>query len=474
MKPTHIAVLATVAVVSLAACGGGGSNQPTTEPPPTDEESLPPPDTRPDVYPPLPFQVAALARQAPIVDLSGTLHVGADVAPPRASLASEPSVRGVTISSGTVTDGISRADMLAYLEHDAAAGTGGAYAHGYLARFGSVPPVVRVAEGTPPELIDVAVHAVQLINASLPHDWQLRFNAVPGPAGEDRITEGEILIEFAPNAVWPTRIRTLGSCLHGAGCADRRLTATPPYAATGGRVWIDPDQLPGIHLQSATIHELLHVLGRAHGESERFTSVMASSQLPGHMLFPVDREALLATYGWLTEGITRGEDLASSFGRWADTSLHIRGDIDDLEGAAFGVRYSHNGLSQPWAFGPTPHTNLADSGELSGTASWAGLLLGYGLESIVAGHADLSIELSTMQGILDFSNLRALTELGSETVVTWGDGDLSYSVRVRDNTFVQTGGDDGIVTGIFVGSRHEGMAGTLHRDDLAAAFGGSR
>ena len=30
------------------------------------------------------------------------------------------------------------------------------------------------------------------------------------------------------------------------------------------------------------------------------------------------------------------------------------------------------------------------------------------------------------------------------------------------------------MTGIFVGSRHEGMAGTLQRDDLAAAFGGSR
>ena len=30
------------------------------------------------------------------------------------------------------------------------------------------------------------------------------------------------------------------------------------------------------------------------------------------------------------------------------------------------------------------------------------------------------------------------------------------------------------MTGIFTGSRHEGMAGTLDRDDLTAAFGESR
>ena len=41
--------------------------------------------------------------------------------------------------------------------------------------------------------------------------------------------------------------------------------------------------------------------------------------------------------------------------------------------------------------------------------------------------------------------------------------------------FVQTGDNgDGAVTGGFFGNMHEGMAGTLERDDLAAGFGGVR
>ena len=53
-------------------------------------------------------------------------------------------------------------------------------------------------------------------------------------------------------------------------------------------------------------------------------------------------------------------------------------------------------------------------------------------------------------------------------------GNVGYSVGIRGNTFVRTGGDDGIVPGIFVGPQHQGMGGTLERDDLAAGFGGVR
>ena len=53
----------------------------------------------------------------------------------------------------------------------------------------------------------------------------------------------------------------------------------------------------------------------------------------------------------------------------------------------------------------------------------------------------------------------------------WGDGDLGYSITVRGNTFRETGGDEGILTGSFVGRQHEGAVGTLERQDLSAAFG---
>ena len=463
---------AAAAALSLAACGGGGEDQPVTE---SSAVHAPPPQqtTTFDGYPSLPLQTPTLVRQAPIVDLGGTLHVGADVAPARNSLTPRPSVRGVTLSSRIVRDGISRGEMIAYLRHDASQYASEPYPDGFVLRFDSTPPVVRVAEGTPPELTHIAVHAVQLVNASLPHGWQLRFSDAPGPAGAGPIAEGEIVIEFAPFAEWPARIAAPGnSCTEGAGCADWNWAAALPPRIVGGKIWIDPGLLPGIHLQSATVHELVHFLGRAHADPERFTSVMASSQLAGHMLFPLDRETLLAIYGRLTEGIARGEELASTFGPWADTSVHIRGDIDAVDGAAFGVRSSHNGLAQAWAFGPTPHTNLADNRALSGTASWSGFLAGFGFGTAVGGTADLSIELATLRGELDFAELTESMGAGTET--TWGDGDLGYAVRVRGNTFVQTGGDDGIVTGIFVGSGHEGMAGTLRRDDLEAAFGGSR
>ena len=56
----------------------------------------------------------------------------------------------------------------------------------------------------------------------------------------------------------------------------------------------------------------------------------------------------------------------------------------------------------------------------------------------------------------------------------WGDGDLGYTIAVNGNTFVQTGGDTGTVTGAFLGRAHEGMGGVLERNDLSAGFGGKR
>ena len=138
-----------------------------------------------------------------------------------------------------------------------------------------------------------------------------------------------------------------------------------------------------------------------------------------------------------------------------------------------------NGLDQPWATGPAPLTNLADNSALSGTASWSGRLLGFTpAAEPVAGAAELAIALATLDGDLDFTGLehwstgQAPGAAGSGTV--WSDGDLSYTVDVRGNTLTPTGGDDGIVTGAFLGTAHQAMRGTLQRDDLSAAFGGSR
>lgn len=133
----------------------------------------------------------------------------------------------------------------------------------------------------------------------------------------------------------------------------------------------------------------------------------------------------------------------------------------------------------PWAFGSAPWTDLSDNPMLSGTATWSGRLRGFTptLES-VGGAAELAVELETLDGQLDFTGLEfweANTTPGPVgTGTVWGDGDLRYLLNVRGNTFVQTGGDPGTVTGAFFGARHEAMGGVLKRTDLTADFGGAR
>ncbi len=201
--------------------------------------------------------------------------------------------------------------------------------------------------------------------------------------------------------------------------------------------------------------------------------------VPGHILFPIDRAALLAAYGRFDPGTQPDELTAENLGAWTDTSFHLRGDADFPGGqASFGVA-SSNGLIQPWAAGPTPWTNLVDNNDLSGSAAWNGALLGVTPSSeTVAGDARLTVRLRSLNGQIYFTGLEkwgvneAPGAAGSGT--TWGDGDLGYTIEVRGNTFIQTGGDDGKVTGAFFGVSHEAMGGVLERADLAAGFGGKR
>ena len=97
---------------------------------------------------------------------------------------------------------------------------------------------------------------------------------------------------------------------------------------------------------------------------------------------------------------------------------------------------------------------------------------------MVAAAADMTMELATLSGRIDFTDLESWAPhatpgtIGSGSL--WQDGDLSYTLEMHGNTFVQTGGDDGTVTGAFFGPSREGMGGVLVRDDLSAGFGGSR
>ena len=440
--------------------------------------------------PDLPLQTPEQAGQAPTVALGDTIHVGADVAPPADALTQAAAHGDASVAHGTVQDGIGAAELIAYLEADADSyrDEQSGMSEGLFLRFGTTPPTVRVADGTPSGLVDETVRAVQAINAALPRGWQLGFGSDPAPAGTVMPSSGEILVRFARQENWPAdAVPPAGEDI---GLSEPLyvpiLTGDPPTLSgieiDGGRVLVDHTRTKGLERLGVIAHELIHLLGRGHVDAARFPETImvdgGSEGLTEHILHPLDREALLAVYGRLEPGAVPA-DIATELDDWADTSLHVRGalDIGDSE-IAFGAAL-RNGLAQPWASGPRPDAALAGNAALSGSVRWSGRLLGLTPDAeAVAGAAALSVDLATMLGTADFTGLEQWAADAAPgaagTGATWHDGDLSYAIAVRGNTFVQTGGDDGTVTGAFFGLAHEGMGGVLERDDLSAGFGGKR
>lgn len=394
--------------------------------------------------------------QAPVVSFhphgSGDpwLHVGADVA-------------SETRGTGQVA---------AYLVDDAGA-------DGRVRRFGAKPPTVRVIAGAAPDMVLDVLMAVRLVNASLPDGWQLSFDPEPGAGGSGQPGDGEILVAFQPRGQWPAGL-SAGS--HARGLAERWFRPDSGVILSG-RIWIDTDPRALIDAQPRRViivHEILHTLGRDHPGAS-FSTVMNSPPegVPGHVLHPLDREALTATYGWLEPG-TPASSIAMELAEWSEYSLRLADRLQLPEqpcplaagcGAApavsFGVA-ARNGLAQPWAAGPGPRTSLRDSA-LSETVRWAGRVLGFTPKGEpVAGTAVLTMDMATLDARLLLDGLE--TGAGKP----WGRGGLEYAVTVRGNTFAQAGGDDGVVTGAFLSPGHELAGGVLKRHDLTAAWGGKR
>ena len=445
----------------------------------------------------LSLQAPRHAVQAPIVGVDGRLHVGADVAPPPGELPVATRHGETTVSHGTVRDGVGEAVLIDYILADAAsyanpdeeADTGDSLlTEGLIFRFAATPPTVRVAYETPPELLDETVRVVQAINAALPRDWQLDFTEARAPTEPAALGDGEILVTFAPQADWPPdAMPPMGEDI---GLAEPRYSIVPtgdpvlPWRIeiVGGRIWVDPSQTSGLERPGVIAHELIHLLGRGHVDPDRFPATLmvagGSEELSTHILHPLDREALLAVYGRMEPG-TSPDQLADELGPWSETSTHVQGvlEVGDEE-VSFGVA-RRNGHSQPWAEGPMPPAVLGDSASLSGSVRWTGRLLGLTPRSeTVAGAATLTVDIVTLHGTADFTDLRHwepdVAPGPADGGSVWLDGDLNYRIEVRGNTFIQTGGDSGTVTGAFFGQGHEGVGGVVVRDDLSAGFGGRR
>ncbi len=401
--------------------------------------------------------------------------MGAGVKPEANQLGAVRQDGDTVISSGHVRDGAGREAVIAFVGQ-------------FIENFSQLhedepslhtwesPPVVRVAEGATPRQTDYAVQAVQIINAYLPRENRLRFSSVPSPPGVGtfEVDEGEIFIDYAPHRRWnpPSRLVYRGVTrtvpLSTAEYEGGLVTFVKMHSA---RIWINEDRL-GQFTDEANIlllaHELLHALGLqpGHPDYDTYHDSIMRSRVPrsysDRILGPVDHDAIQALYA----AYEPGETDVHRLGAWSDISFHVRGDIGDI---AFGAA-SRNGLVQTWARGPKPENDLADNQSLSGSVSWSGRLLGMtpGSEPL-SGDTRLNINIGTLRGQIDFTDLEYI-----DSGTMWNDGDLRYSVIVRKNTFIQTGGDAGEVTGAFFGPAHEGMGGVVERSDMSAGFGGTR
>ena len=383
-------------------------------------------------------------------------------------------------------DGVTGATLAGFLTHHRR--TDSPFGEGIL--WGSTPPVVRVASGATAQHIREVREAVQIINGALPPDWQMRFDPTPRqedqPFGHGTVWyDGEITVNYAPSGPGGpggfTRQRFGREAI--SGDADIVNASRVSIATDNGG--------SSAHRRALVVHEIGHTLGiggdtwanihRLYPDSV-MTYVDGQPLRPNGaaVLWPLDRDSFRALYGVLEPGMTVDE-ITAALGEWTDTTMLIRGElaVPGSDAVAFGAS-GRNGFMDAFATGgTTPATTLAANDALSGTAAWAGRLLGIDAESsTVAGAAGLSVDLVTLAGSLDFTSLESWapgrTPGAVGTGAQWGDGDLGYRISVRGNAFVQTGGDAGVVAGRFAGAAHEGMVGTLERDDLAAGFGGTR
>ncbi len=491
--------------VFLVACGGGGGSSSTHMPPSIVPDHLPFPfrgrsnqhyDTSM-----IPKKTSSDARHMPIYhdgtyDAQGgyptspearerRLFVGIDQGE---SVARLPIVRNrgdVEVRHGRLNDGMGSDVVVDYIS--------GSIDPPQFLRSGSrynTSPAVRLIGPADGRDLDIVIAAVQVVNAALPESAKMRVGpSLPNfslrhtvNSGGRYFTSGEerdntIHIEFLQAGEY------FGHGNSGAttwsNFSGSRVRNSYIQFDKGAPVYQDSTDRRSVILMA---HEIIHALGFYGGGhvSPEFDTIMEATNniysiaqgkpQPMSILYPVDREALQAYYRHLGNGLR-----PESLGPWTSTSIHIHGNGPH---AGFGVAL-RNGYAEPWAYGYMPDTDLAANRSLSGSVSWIGTILGLTPNAAsVAGDAEIGVNLGTLTGYADFRNLEtwgnglAPGETGTGT--QWLDGDLGYSIAVRGNTFKQTVGDEGIITGIFVGRSHEGAAGTLERQDLTAAFGASR
>ena len=494
------------AALLLSACGGGGG------PPSGGEDATPPPPTptpAPEPLSPPPHPVAK-PLPAEIDDSQGGRQVGigpafADERPGINDLESRSRRGAFAVGSGRWRDpqgrdgSASAAEVVRFLrsfqtQNDREGGGDLVFVDFGAQKTLRINSTARASERR------ATIAALRNINTSLP--WRHRI--LLGPDISERLStedipEDEIHVHFTDGREsWPELEEdehyepdVLGI---GGSSFDREARRV-----LGGFTYIDRQAVgPNFaRMEFVVVHEILHAWGMgAHVDPEAYPDALLVPRLPRdlndvpRLWLTVEGEALLAEIK-ITPG-TRVSDLTvADLGPWEEDGSHLLGQTDlggtTADTVQFGAGY-RNGFGKPWAWGSAPATQLRNNPEMSGrrTATWAGSLLGFtGAGLPVAGDAEIGIDLASLRGRADFRELESWARETHPGVpgsgLLWGDGDLRYTIGVATETgievFVSTfaaGDDPGIVTGAFVGARHEGATGVLEHPDLSAAFGAAR
>ena len=447
------------AALFLASCGGGGTSSGPSGPsgpgpatPPTDDIRTQPGDrTSEEVYP------------------SHSPGQSVDVA-----LLSAGTAHGTFDSFyGKVDDGTDAATLTKMLTTDEQ-GTSI-----LVDRWADTPPTVHAASGMTAAQFEELRLIVGLLNSALPKDWQLTLSSARiDMSNKAQPDEGTIIVDYTTSDTWPSTVVSTA-----VGYA--RTHRMKPNLYVAAEVFVDPERLPDEAKRLKTLaHEMLHALGRAHVDPAAFPySLMppsSSRTVPG-IIPKIDNEALLAVYEFLEAG-DDATAVATALGSWETESTHyaLEGSFAGGTGEIVFGALERNDHARPWAWAtPLPHGLLASNAQLSGSATWTGRLAGLTPTSeAVAGAAELVVDISALTGDLDFTGLESwaagLTPGAVGTGAQWADGDLNYRIRVTENAFSRTGGDEGTLEGAFAGHAHEAMFGVLTRADLSAGFGGIR
>ena len=455
------ALLAALMLVGCGGGGGGGDSVSMTEQPNTPQTPAPPPNATNNRYEIHPGLTASDAKRSPIYRTGNLLRIGVDqgAGPERLPETAIPGFPDVSVRYGRLNDGAG-ASLRQYLI---------AASEGYDGISERRPGYeVRVIGSSSLAERNRVLAAVQLVNAALPENAKLSVGSpLSGFSLRDTISADGLYFRSgreSPNTIYVEFVNEFHNDSAATSWGDYiQMRRYDNSAYTNERSAV-----------ILTAHELIHSLGIGGHPPADFDTIMEStsriydhaqgSRHPASLLYPIDREALRALYGPLRNS-TDPDDL----GPWASTSEHFF--ISNAHGA-FGVA-RRNGYAEPWAYGTAPATDLAANRQLSGSAAWNGALVGFTPAARrVAGNAGIAVNLASLDGTAAFTELATIE--GNGLTAQWGDGDLRYTIAVRGNTFRETGGDDGRLTGIFAGRSHEAAGGTLERTDLTAAFGAVR